>query len=234
MNDLPAALQQEQAAFAIDEELLARNPKTVQDRYNITYAYNDIGLILSKQGDFDAAQRSFAKALEIKTTLAFTDPQDRPTPYGMSTSLRYLAGNLLKKGDYAGSIEAAKKTLTILQSLVHQDPANTTYPETLAETEGRIAAAFAMIAFNQHAGVGEQDKYCGLYQDREEKGGPALAKQRADAKLQDDDPGSSRIRETISNCQRLVAKTHGAANPVVSWNSPQRRTPLKAALAVRQ
>ena len=234
MNDLPAALQQEQAALAIDEELLARNPKNMQDRYNVTYAHNDTGLILSKQVDFDAAQRSFAKALEIRTTLAATDPQDRRTPYGMSTSLRYMAENLLKKGGYAGSIEAAKKTLAILQSLVHQGPANTTYPETLAETAGRIVAAFAMIAFNQHAGVGEQDKYCGLYQDWEEKGGPALAKQMADAKLQDDDPNGSRIRENISNCQRLLAKTHGAANPVGSWNSPQRRTPLQAALAVRQ
>ncbi len=213
MNDLPAALQQEQAALAIDSELLARNPKNVQDRYNITYTYNDTGLIFSKQGDYDAAQRSFEKALEIRTALSAADPQDRRTPFGMATSLRYMAGNLLKSGDYPGSIEAAKKALTILESLAHQDPANSTYQDTLAETDGRISQAYAMIAFHSRAGEAESLKYCRLYQDWEEKGGAALAKQRAQTASKEGDFASARVKESFSNCQHVLAGTHRAANP---------------------
>ena len=212
MNDLPAALEQERAALAIDEDLLARNPKNVQDRYNITYTYNDTGLILSKQGDYDAAQRSFENALEIRTALAAADPQDRRTPFGMATSLRYIAGNSLKRGDYPGSIEAAKKALVILQSLAHLDPANSTNTETIAETDGRISEAYAMIAFHSRAGDLEPIKFCRLYQDWEEKGGQALAKQRAKASPQESDFTAVRVKANIDNCQRLLAGTPRAAS----------------------
>jgi eukaryotic-like serine/threonine-protein kinase len=212
MNDLPAALQQEQMALSIDEDLLARNPKNVQDRYNITYTYNDSGLILSKQGDYQAAQQSFEKALEIRTALSAADPQDRRTPFGMATSLRYMAGNLLREGDYPGSIDASKKALAILQSLAHQDPASSTYRETLAETEGRISEAYAMIAFHSRAGDVQPIKYCRLYQDWEEKGGAELAKQRAKANPQESDPTAVRVKASIDNCRQLLAGAHRTAN----------------------
>jgi tetratricopeptide (TPR) repeat protein len=170
--------------LVIDEAQLALNPDSVQDRYNITYTYNDIGLILGKEGDLDGALSYYRKALEIRTALASAD----------------------QKKDYRGALDSYKKALAIRQSLSQKDPANERLRFERSLTESNIGVVYARMALRTTTGQTDELKYCRESKEWIGASWPTWMERKTQGKLGEDAEAFVQITQNFEECSRLIAR----------------------------
>jgi len=74
-SDPAAAESHYERALAIDRELLRRNPRDESQRYNMTFALSDLGLISKSGGNYQKSLAYFSEAAAIRDEFYAADPQ---------------------------------------------------------------------------------------------------------------------------------------------------------------
>ncbi len=71
-------------ALAIDRRLISLDPDDADQRYDITFALSDLGLISRERGNLDASLRYFSEAASIRDGFYASDPKSVRILYGVT------------------------------------------------------------------------------------------------------------------------------------------------------
>lgn len=211
LKQFEAALEHERAALQIDESQLALHPGSVLMRYNITFTYNDMGVIFDKQGDFDAALDYHRKALTIRAALAAADPLDVKSLQGLVTSYNNIGWCLREKDDFAGALDSFKRSLAIRQALAQKDPSNERFAFNVAFSQANIGGLYAAMASRANAQPGEQVRFCRESEKWNQKALPVWLKMKSQGKVVGQDLEALRkLTQNVEKCDDIRARfSHG-------------------------
>ncbi|MFZ5927334.1 MAG: protein kinase domain-containing protein [Acidobacteriota bacterium] len=100
-KDLAEAEKYYLEALAIDRKLLRRDPADKDQRYNITFALSDLGLIARNRGDMDRSLKYFSEAASIRDEFYAADPKSVRILNGVTNVHCLLASLQAKLGHFA-------------------------------------------------------------------------------------------------------------------------------------
>lgn len=75
-TDLPAAEQSYLRGLELDRDLVRRHPEDSMQRYNMTFALSDLGLIARMRGDYQKSLAFFSEAAAIRDEYHSADPKN--------------------------------------------------------------------------------------------------------------------------------------------------------------
>lgn len=100
-TDPAAAEKHYLEALAIDRKLLEQDPADMNQRYNITFALSDLGLIARNRGDLDRSLKYFSEAASIRDEFYASDPKSVRILNGVTNVHCQLASLQGKLGRFA-------------------------------------------------------------------------------------------------------------------------------------
>jgi non-specific serine/threonine protein kinase/serine/threonine-protein kinase len=103
-------------ALAIDRKLLEQDPKDLVQRYNITFALSDLGLIARNRGEMEKSFRYFSEAAAIRDEFYASDPKNVRVLAGTTNVHCHLVPVLGKLGRF----EEARRESTRCQTLARE------------------------------------------------------------------------------------------------------------------
>ncbi len=99
-KDLAEAEKHYLEALAIDRRLLAQDPADKDQRYNITFALSDLGLIARNRGDLERSLKYFSEAASIRDEFYAADPKSVRILNGVTNVHCQLASLQAKLGHF--------------------------------------------------------------------------------------------------------------------------------------
>jgi len=115
-NDPAKAEKHYLEALAIDRKLLEQDPKDLVQRYNITFALSDLGLIARRRGEMEKSFRYFAEAAAIRDEFYASDPKNVRVLAGTTNVHCHLVPVLGKLGRF----QEARRESAICQKLARE------------------------------------------------------------------------------------------------------------------
>jgi len=138
LGDRQAALKYFQQAFALEEELVAADPKNAQARLGLADSYERLAGLLAESDPAQSAQL-YRQALALTRALLEAAPNEFRYLTRHANYLSSLAAPLRRLGDRQGALEQVRQSLEILQPLAAKDP-------TDGELQNDLHAAFTALA----------------------------------------------------------------------------------------
>jgi tetratricopeptide (TPR) repeat protein len=132
-GDLSEGLNQYQAATALDEARVEKNPANGRARMDLSFDYSDWGFTLSKMGDLQGAIAQYHKAEKLREDLAAADPRDLRAATGLVSIEERIAGALSDAGERESSRQTFLRTIGLGERLVARFPDQQTALAALAE-----------------------------------------------------------------------------------------------------
>ena len=121
------------------EEALARLPETGERDRSVLL--NEIGNVLTAQGDLAGALQSYRDAMSIRKRLAETDPRNTQWQRDLSVSHNKIGDMLTAQGDLAGALQSYRDAMSIAKRLAEADPRNTEWQRDLSVSHIKIGDA---------------------------------------------------------------------------------------------
>ena len=109
-NELPAAVDDYEAARAIDERIVAAEPQSVQAKLDLAYDLSDLGTTFHAANRWPEALDVYGRAIALRREAYRADPQDVRARGGLRAVLLRLGNLLLDMGkprDAVGPLEEA-------------------------------------------------------------------------------------------------------------------------------
>ena len=139
-------------AFANVEELIAGLESGLASRsisatqasnaawqQDLSVKENNIGQLLSAQGDPAGAEQDYRAALAAAEQLALADPNDTQLQGDLSVSQDILGHALSEQGDLAGAEQALRASMAVRERLATADPGNAQLQRDLSLSISRVA-----------------------------------------------------------------------------------------------
>jgi serine/threonine protein kinase/WD40 repeat protein/tetratricopeptide (TPR) repeat protein len=175
-----------------DREKLAADTGLRLDREQLMVAYHNLGLQLSRAGQWVEAERWYRDALAVQARLAVEDPPTAKTPkfrWEQGTTLHNLGVLLARAGDPNAAGNRLREAVAVRTRLADEFPRNPTYARDLGRT------------LEWHGGVlrdqGRLDEAVRAFREAVRRQGAALALRPKDAV----------IRHLCCNHQTHLAET---------------------------
>jgi eukaryotic-like serine/threonine-protein kinase len=146
--DLPLveAVDHMKRAISMLEPLAKADPQNARAAREVSYAYFQLGRILSERGDHTGALPNRQHALELRQQVAAQDANNKQARFDLATSHGELAETYVNLRRPAEALEHGGKSLELLTALTTSDPNNAVYRRNLGLCYERIAGAHAVAA----------------------------------------------------------------------------------------
>ena len=122
LDRLEEAAQHYGAAMALDERLVAMDPKNPGPRYDLTFTISDTAFIYGRRHEYKRAIEMYQRVLEIREALSREDPQNVRTRHGVVSTNRYLAWNYRGAGDWKTAVRYREHAIEALDALLRIAP----------------------------------------------------------------------------------------------------------------
>lgn len=129
-DDLDDAKTHMQEYLSTSQTSLALNPNSIDAQYEITYAYNSLGSIELKQGEYQRALEHFQKALELRLALSQTNTP--PPLIDIADTRSWIASSLIHIGNYQEALNNYQEAEALVATALAETPDNANALETLA------------------------------------------------------------------------------------------------------
>ncbi len=143
-NDLGNALNEYQAAAALDEQRVRDTPASARAKMDLSYDYSDWALLLMRSNNLDQAIDQYRKAERIRTELVAADPRDARAVRGLVSISWRLGQALAQAGDRAASDAAFSRGIHAAESMIQNLPDKRIGKRDLAETYVAYAHSWQM------------------------------------------------------------------------------------------
>ena len=150
-GDLTGARKEHEAALAILEPIVAKDPSNLDLQDDLSGTHDYLGYVLQEQGDLAGSLRNYRADLAIIERLAAKDPNKGLWQNALASAHSDVGGALEDQGDLAGAIREFQAGLAIRVHLVTTDPANAQWQGDLAVIRRRLS--FALAAQGDLAGA---------------------------------------------------------------------------------
>jgi non-specific serine/threonine protein kinase/serine/threonine-protein kinase len=139
-NDLAGELEQNRAALAICEKLVASNPRDQRYRRELWSSQAKTGYALWLQNDIAGAIEANSKARSLGEALLAENPLNADYRRYLVVNYQH-AGDFRKESDKVGALEYFQKAAALDDELLVADPGNALTRKDLAYTHKRIATS---------------------------------------------------------------------------------------------
>ena len=137
-GDLPAVREAWERYRDISLELRRRDGESLQYLREVGYAHSNLGVVLSQEGDAEAAVREYEASLAIRQAISDVDPGPT-TMADMAQGHFNLARGLVEVGRLSDAQTQFEAEMEIREELLTEEPANATYKARLLVTRNWLA-----------------------------------------------------------------------------------------------
>ena len=139
-SEVPIASQSYEAAVAIQNQLVLRQPANAGIRRELAYTHFSMGYFRERQGDTAGAIEAYSEALRIRELLTAEDPRNADAQLRLADAYHGL-GFVKARAGIPGALEHLHKALELMESIAKLDPADTRTTRTLAYLYGSLGMA---------------------------------------------------------------------------------------------
>lgn len=137
-GDLPASLQNYEAARDMLQDLTARVPDKKDWLGDLAMANDKIGNVLATQGDVGAAAQAYQQSLSIKQQLADAEPNSVYLLRGLTITYDEIGGLARTAGQLDGAQTAFEESLRIRLALAQNNPDDPRHQRAVSVSYTRI------------------------------------------------------------------------------------------------
>jgi len=138
LGRLPDAGILARTAVACSQRLAADDPGNADRQRDLSVSQDNIGNVLSAQGDLTGALTAFRASLEICQRLAADDPGNADRQRDLSVSRNNIGDVLSAQEDLTGALAAYRASHEIFKRLAADDPGNADWQRDLSVSQEKI------------------------------------------------------------------------------------------------
>jgi len=142
---------QDEAAIAIYEALVVRQPDVPDYENGLANSHTMLGIILAATGRPNEAAAAYRKAVTIHEALAARQPDVSTYQSGLATSYIHLGNLLAAKGRHDEAAAVYKRAVTIFEALVARQPGVPEYQNGLAMSHSDLGIVLAAAGRSDEA-----------------------------------------------------------------------------------
>jgi tetratricopeptide (TPR) repeat protein len=125
------------------EKLAKQDPSNAGWQDDLASSYENVGDVLSDEGDQAGALKNYRDELAIMEKLAKQDPSNADWQRDLASSYEKVGDVLRDEGDQAGALKNYRDELAIMEKLAKQDPSNAEWQADLAYCYWQTGATLA-------------------------------------------------------------------------------------------
>jgi eukaryotic-like serine/threonine-protein kinase len=142
-TDMKAATEQFQNALDVQEEIARLYPSFARYRSELAQSYQNVGLALRFDKNFDGALAKYEKAIELLTELVEESPDVPEYKTDICKNLHNMAVIKNLTESHEQSLEILGKAIVMQESLCERNPGNLLYSRELARSFNTRSEAYA-------------------------------------------------------------------------------------------